>query len=92
LKRGLRLTVEREPSIVGEAAGQATRYFPDLKASLEPVRQIVGFRNRIIYEYAEIDPDIVWAIVQGEVPDCSSGPRPYWKRPDRRDGRASITA
>jgi uncharacterized protein with HEPN domain len=28
----------------------------------------VGFRNRIIHEYAEIDPDIVWAIVQNEAP------------------------
>jgi uncharacterized protein with HEPN domain len=32
------------------------------------VRRIVGFRNRIIHEYAEIDPDIVWAIVHNEVP------------------------
>lgn len=28
----------------------------------------MGFRNRIIHEYAELDPDIVWAIVQNEVP------------------------
>jgi uncharacterized protein with HEPN domain len=28
----------------------------------------VGFRNPIFHEYAEIDPHIVWAIVQNEVP------------------------
>ena len=28
----------------------------------------MGFRNRIIHEYVELDPDIVWAIVQNEVP------------------------
>jgi uncharacterized protein with HEPN domain len=66
--RMLRRAVERELSIVGEAVGQATRHFPDLTASLGPVRQIVGFRNRIVHEYAEINPDIVWAIVQNEVP------------------------
>lgn len=30
--------------------------------------RIVGFRNRIIHEYAEVDTEIVWAIVQNEVP------------------------
>jgi uncharacterized protein with HEPN domain len=45
--RMLRRAVERELSIVGEAVGQATRHFPDLKGSIGPVRQIVGFRNRI---------------------------------------------
>lgn len=66
--RMLRRAVERELSIVGEAVNQATRRFPDLETSIGPVRRIVGFRNRIIHEYAEIDPDIVWAIVQNEVP------------------------
>ena len=66
--RMLRRAVERELSIVGEAVNQATRHFPDLGTSIGPVRQIAGFRNRIIHEYSEIDPDIVWAIVQNEVP------------------------
>ena len=66
--RMLRRAVERELSIVGEAVNQATRHFPDLEASIGPARQIVGFRNRIIHEYAEIDPTIVWAIVHNEVP------------------------
>ncbi len=66
--RMLRRAVERELSIVGEAVGQATRYFPDLEESIGPARQIVGFRNRIIHEYAEINTEIVWAIMQNEVP------------------------
>ena len=27
----------------------------------------VGFRNRIVHDYAEVDTEIVWAIVQNEV-------------------------
>ncbi len=54
--RMLRRAVERELSIVGEAVNQATRHFPDLETSIGLARQIVGFRNRIIHEYAEIDP------------------------------------
>ncbi|WP_084709379.1 HepT-like ribonuclease domain-containing protein [Rubrobacter aplysinae] len=66
--RMLRRAVERELSVVGEAMSQATRRFPDLEESIGPARQIVGFRNRIIHEYAEVDTEIVWAIVQNEVP------------------------
>lgn len=66
--RMLRRAVERELSIVGEAMSQGTRHFPDLEESLGSARQIVGFRNRIIHDYADVDPDIVWAIVQNEVP------------------------
>ncbi len=29
--------------------------------------RIVGFRNRIVHEYAEVDTEIVWTIVQNEV-------------------------
>ncbi len=43
----VRRAVERgELSIVGEAVDQATRHFPDLEASIGPVRQIVGFDGR----------------------------------------------
>ncbi len=66
--RMLRRAIERELSIVGEAVGQATRHFPDLEASIGPARQIVGFRNRIVHGYAEVDTEVVWAIVQNEVP------------------------
>ena len=66
--RMLRRAVERELSVVGEAVSQSTRHFPNLEESIGPARQIVGFRNRIVHEYAEVDTDIVWAIVQNEVP------------------------
>ena len=66
--RMLRRAVERELSIVGEAVSQGTRRFPELEESIGPARQIVGFRNRIIHGYADVDPGIVWAIVHNEVP------------------------
>lgn len=31
-------------------------------------RRIVGFQNRNIHEYAKVDTEVVWAIVQNEVP------------------------
>jgi Protein of unknown function DUF86 len=47
---------------------RATRHFPKLEESIGPARQIVGFHNRIVHEYAEVDTELVWAIVQNEVP------------------------
>ncbi|MBA3472834.1 MAG: DUF86 domain-containing protein [Rubrobacter sp.] len=34
----------------------------------QPCAQMAGFRNRSVHEYAEVDTEIVWAIVQNEVP------------------------
>ncbi len=34
----------------------------------QPCGQMAGFRNRSVHEYAEVDTEIVWAIVQNEVP------------------------
>lgn len=42
-------------------------YRPGRRFVAQPCEPFVGFRNRIIHEYAGIDPDIVWAIVQNEV-------------------------
>ena len=64
----LRRAVERGLSIVGEAVSQGVQHFPEIEESIGAARQIVGFRNRIIHGYAEINSDIVWAIVQNEVP------------------------
>ena len=53
---------------------QGTRRFPDLEESFGPACQIVGFRNRTIHAYADVDSSIVWAIVHNEVPrllDCA---------------------
>jgi uncharacterized protein with HEPN domain len=46
---------------------RSTCPFPKLEESISPARQIVGFRNRIVHEYAEVDTEIVCAIVQNEV-------------------------
>ncbi|AHY47157.1 hypothetical protein RradSPS_1874 [Rubrobacter radiotolerans] len=66
--RMLRRAVERELSIVGEAVSQAARRFPEMEQYIGDVRQIVGFRNRIIHAYADVDPAIIWGIVRNEVP------------------------
>jgi uncharacterized protein with HEPN domain len=32
-----------------------------------PWTQIAGFRNRIVHAYMDVDPDLVWSVIQVEV-------------------------
>ncbi len=53
--------------IIGEAA---SRISEDTKAANPemPWTNIVGLRNRIVHAYFEIDLDVVWKIVEDDVP------------------------
>jgi len=33
-----------------------------------PWARIAGFRNRIVHAYMDVDPDLVWSVVQNELP------------------------
>ena len=58
--------VERQLGIIGEAVNK----FEQLEEGfqLSNSRQIVGFRNRLIHAYDNIDDTIVWAILQKYLP------------------------
>jgi len=64
----LRSAVERQFLIVGEAASQAVRRFPDLQEEISEIARIIAFRNRLIHGYAVISDDVVWAIAHDELP------------------------
>jgi len=57
----LRRSVERELEIIGEAINRIDRIDPAF--TIEGKRQIVGFRNRVIHNYDNIDNSIVWGII-----------------------------
>ena len=65
--RVLSLAVVRLLEIIGEAASGVTAEsrgkFPSI-----PWAEIVGLRNRLIHGYDSVDLDIVWSIVQGDLP------------------------
>jgi len=54
-------------------------YRPGHRFITQPCEQFVGLRNRGVHEYAEIDPDSVWAIVQNEVPRLLASSEPLLK-------------
>lgn len=63
----LSLALVRILEIIGEAAAKVTL---DCQARnpMVPWKEIVGTRNRLIHGYEEVDLDIVWQIVSGDLP------------------------
>jgi len=59
--------VVRNFEIIGEAANRVPEDFKTDHPEIE-WRRIIGFRNRIIHEYFDIDYEIVWKIKDENIP------------------------
>jgi uncharacterized protein with HEPN domain len=53
--------------IIGEAVRWLPQPFRDQHADW-PWKSIVGMRHILVHGYFEVDPDIVWAILQNDLP------------------------
>jgi uncharacterized protein with HEPN domain len=60
--------VERKFEIIGEALNRLQRCDSALAAQIPQQRQIISFRNVLIHGYDAIDEQVVWAIVQNDLP------------------------
>ena len=54
--------------LVGEALGQAANEDEKLEELIPAIPRIVALRNRVIHGYDSVDDEIVWNIVQSDVP------------------------
>ncbi|HEX9813427.1 MAG TPA: DUF86 domain-containing protein, partial [Myxococcota bacterium] len=59
--------VVRNLEIIGEAAGRLSEEFRSSHPGIE-WRRMVGLRNRIVHDYFGIDLEIVWTILEQELP------------------------
>ncbi|MCP2015927.1 uncharacterized protein with HEPN domain [Deinococcus sp. HSC-46F16] len=62
--------VERQLGIVGEAVAQVLKVEP--QAPLGAARQIVGFRNILIHNYARVSNAVVWTVIHDHLPVLSA--------------------
>jgi uncharacterized protein with HEPN domain len=62
------VTCKRFIESVGEAATNVSDEFKNTHADI-PWRRIVGTRNVLVHGYAQIDLDILWDIVDVNLPD-----------------------
>jgi Uncharacterized conserved protein len=60
--------VIRQLEIIGEASRQLSDDFRDRYDTI-PWHAVIGMRNRIAHDYLNVDLDIVWEVVQYDLPD-----------------------
>ncbi len=66
--RLVRSSVEREFIIIGEALAALSRVAPDIFESITHGRRIIDFRNQLTHEYPSVDDELVWAIIEYDMP------------------------
>ena len=63
----LRLALTHLVQIIGEAAQRVSPEFRQNYPGL-PWKEIVGMRNRIVHDYLNVDEDVIWEVVQQDLP------------------------
>ena len=63
--------VARNLEIIGEAVRQLPEDFKKAQTEI-PWTQIGGLRNRIIHDYFGLDLEIIWQIIQHDLPDLET--------------------
>lgn len=63
----LRLALMKSVEMIGEAASRVSQATQRTNPSV-PWAQIVGMRNRLVHVYFDIDLDVLWQTVTGDLP------------------------
>jgi uncharacterized protein with HEPN domain len=58
--------IERNLEIIGEAANRIYKISPDIQ--IPDIRLIIETRNRIIHGYDNISAEIIWSIIERDLP------------------------
>lgn len=67
--------VARNLEIIGEAVRQLPQDFKNANPEI-PWSQIGGMRNRIVHEYFGLDLEIIWQVIQHDLPGLEARIRP----------------
>lgn len=83
--RMLELSLARLVEIVGEAAGRVSDDFRKQHLTV-PWRQVSDMRNRLIHGYDTVDLDILWDVVQINLPPLIAELEKIVGRTNRHEG------
>lgn len=62
--------VERELEMIGEAINKLHKLEPHIQVT--NISKIVSLRNLIIHAYDSVEPELIWAIIQKDIPKLKS--------------------
>jgi len=63
-----RSAVERQLQNIGEAIAQLARLDPQTAERIPDFRRIVAFRNILVHGYALLDHNVIWRVIQDDLP------------------------
>ena len=66
----LQRAIERDLEILGEAIKNITEISPSIQIS--SIKNIIGLRNIIAHAYDSVEPEVIWAIIQKDIPKLSN--------------------
>ena len=66
----LQRAIERDLEILGEAIKKITEISPIIEIS--SIKNIIGLRNIIAHAYDSVEPEMIWAIIQKDIPKLSN--------------------
>jgi len=65
----LQRAIERDLEIIGEAVRKIIEIEPNI--SISSSKNIIGLRNIISHAYDSVEPELIWGIIQREIPKLS---------------------
>jgi uncharacterized protein with HEPN domain len=66
----LQRAVERDLEIIGEAIRKIMEIDPEIK--ITSAKNIIGLRNIISHAYDSVEPEMIWGIIQNNIPVLSN--------------------
>lgn len=65
----LQRATERDLEIIGESIRKILELDPDI--SIKSAKKIIGLRNIIAHAYDSVDPEMIWGIIQINIPELA---------------------
>jgi len=65
----LQRAIERDLEIIGEAVRKILEIEPNI--SISSAKNIIGLRNIISHAYDSVEPELLWGIIQHNIPQLS---------------------
>lgn len=62
--------IERDLEIIGEAIKKISELEPSI--AITSARNIIGLRNIISHAYDSVEPEMIWGIIQKDIPILSN--------------------